>query len=206
MEGRNIRALLALVMIAAGCAGPASESTGPVISPTASSSDPLSVISMWTERRNAGDVDGAMALLDERASIFDLEMVLPQHQLELRELLAAQAIAEWTTTESECRVDGTVVRCAYRIQDAALQQWNLALIGRHEYEVVDGKIVHVARTHDPAAAERVYLAMRAFREWVRARDPEAEALIWSDVGSVGYTTTDGARLFVELLADYESAR
>lgn len=166
--------------------------------------DPLAVAASWTERRNAGDVDGAMSLVGERADILGFQVVSEDQRWRLRDLLDAQAIAGWTTVESDCRAAADRVTCRYRIEDVAMRRWGLALTGEHEYVIEDGKIQAVSRTHDPETAERVLAALEAFRAWVTKTHPDSVRTIWSDPRNAGYATPDGARAFVDLLDEYGS--
>jgi catabolite regulation protein CreA len=172
--------------------------------------DPLEVVAAFTASRNAGDVDAAMDLLADDASIFGGSIADPKQRNATRQILAAQALAGWTIVDSDCEAteeasDVSVI-CRYQMDDEILRRWELSFTGTHEYTVRDGKIAKVTRVHDLSSRDRAYAALGAFRAWVTEAHPDLVVVIWSDPQGVTYATPEGARAMLDLLDEYEESR
>jgi hypothetical protein len=164
--------------------------------------DPLSVVARWDEARNAGDVDRAVAVLDNDGSIFDLSMSDATDRERLRELLEAQAIAGHRVEDADCQVDGERVTCRYRQYDALLQGCGLVLTGEHVYAVRAGRLTLAHRRHDPESRDAAYAAAGEFRKWVEQHHPDAVDVIWASSGSITFTTPAGAQAMMAILPEY----
>jgi hypothetical protein len=164
---------------------------------------PIEVVLAWEAARNAHDVDGAMALVADDATIFGISARTANGRAWHRSVLAAQAIAGHTVRDSDCVVvAGELVTCRYAQEDAFLRRCGLTLTGEHRFLVRDGKLALAIRRHDPASRDAVYTAVEAFRGWVESLDPAAEAVIWWDANSVFYTKPEGATSMLALLDGY----
>ena len=202
--------LIGVIVVACGGAPPPSASSVPSASAPsmaapitpASAADPLSVVLSWTEARNAGDVDRAMAVLADTGSIFDFSMADPTDRDRLREILEAQAVAGHRIEESDCEVDGERVTCRYRQYDALLERCGIALTGVHRYNVRDGRLTLADRSHDPESRDAAYAAAEAFRGWVQEHHPDAVDVIWVTSSDVTFTTTEGARAMMAIIGEY----
>jgi hypothetical protein len=168
--------------------------------------DPLEVVHGWTASRNAGDVDTAMSYLADDATVFGFSIADPLRRANVRDILAAQAVAGWSIQESECVAEGENVTCRYRMDDEVLRRWALSLSGRHEYLIRDGKLAEATRYHDDEPRRRAYAALATFKAWVRATHPDLVYVIWSDAQSVTYATPEGAAAMLVLLNEYEQAK
>ena len=173
--------------------------------------DPLEVVAAWTASRNAGDVDAALSLLADDASVFGGSIADPGRRNETRQILAAQALAGWTIVDSDCEAtDETstdvIVTCRYRMDDEILRRWELSFTGTHQYIVRDGKIARVTRVHDISSRDQAYSALGAFKAWVAEVHPDLVAVIWSDPQGATYGTPEGAAAMLELLDEYEQSR
>jgi hypothetical protein len=175
---------------------------GGVILLTTLGPDPLEVVQDWTASRNAGDVDLAMSYLANDTQLFDVSMATPRGQAKIRDVLAAQAIAEWTIQESGCSADGDQVTCRYQMDDTILRRWGISFFGRHEYVIEDGKVAELLRFHDKASRDEAYAALADFREWVSRTHRDLLYVIWSDPQSVTYATPEGATAMLDLLDEY----
>ena len=164
--------------------------------------DPLEVVQDWTASRNAGDVDLAMSYLADDTRLFDASMATERGQAKIRDILAAQAVAEWTIQESGCSADGDEVTCRYQMDDTILRRWGISFFGRHEYVIEDGKVSELLRFHDKASREEAYAALAHFREWVAQTHGDLLYVIWSDPQSVTYATPEGAAAMLDLLDEY----
>jgi predicted acetyltransferase/ketosteroid isomerase-like protein len=165
--------------------------------------DPLSVVQAWEAARNAGDVDRAMSMMSETATIFGTTARTPAGRAWLRSVLAAQAIAGHTVHDSDCVVSGASVTCRYVQADAFFERCGLTLTGEHRFQVLAGKVVFASRRHDEGSREAVYGAVEAFRSWVATVEPAEELVIWSDPNSIFYSTPEGARAMLALLDRYD---
>jgi limonene-1,2-epoxide hydrolase len=164
--------------------------------------DPLEVVENFTTSRNAGDVDLAMSYLADDTRLFDASMATERGQAKIRDILAAQAVAEWTIQESSCSADGDQVTCRYQMDDIILRRWGLSFFGRHEYVIEDGKVARLLRFHDKESREEAYAALADFKEWVRQTHRDLLYVIWSDAQSVTYATPEGAAAMLDLLDEY----
>lgn len=164
--------------------------------------DPLEVVQDWTASRNAGDVDLAMSYLADDTELFEASMATPRGQAKIRDILTAQAIAEWTIQESGCSADGDEVTCRYQMDDTILRHWGISFSGRHEYVIRDGKVARLSRFHDKASRDEAYAALADFKEWVRRTHQDLLYVIWSDAQSVTYATPEGAAAMLDLLDEY----
>ncbi len=165
--------------------------------------DALSVVRAWTEARNRGDVDEAMANLADSGDIFGIGIHLPGGRATLRGILQAQAVAGYTVEDSGCVAEGELVTCRYRQRDRILDAWGIVLTGEHRYTVRDGKLVRASRTHDPGARAAAYAVFDDFQAWIRQEHPELFDVIWVDRSSAIYTTPDGAQAILDVLDEYE---
>jgi len=164
--------------------------------------DPLTVVRAWTDARNRGDVDAAMATLGETGDILGIGIHLPGGREKLRAILEGQALAGYTVEDSDCRADGDAVTCRYVQRDRILDAWAVTLVGEHRYTVRDGKLVRAARTHDPESRAHAYAIFDDFRAWVRTAHPELYDVIWVDRTSAIYTTAAGAEAILDVLDEY----
>jgi hypothetical protein len=169
---------------------------------TTAGPDPLEVVQEWTASRNAGDVDLAMSYLADDTQLFDASMATERGQTKIRDILAAQAVAEWTIQESGCSADGDEVTCRYQMDDTILRRWGISFFGRHEYVIEDGKVAELLRFHDKPSREEAYAALADFREWVARTHRDLLYVIWSDPQSVTYATPEGAAAMLDLLDEY----
>jgi hypothetical protein len=167
-------------------------------------SGPLGVVAAWTAARDDGDVDRAIALIADDASI--LGFSLPDERADLVDLLEGQAAAGGEMEDSDCVETGELVMCRYLIRDEILRRWDLSLTGTHTYRVRDGKIVQADRVHDDDARRLVYLELDRFRSWVEATHPETAAVIWPDRDTAAYSDPRGAEAMISLLDEYEPYR
>jgi hypothetical protein len=160
------------------------------------------VVERWTEARNDGRVDDAMAVLANQGVVLDLRLADADERAQLRGVLEAQRIAEWRIEESSCRVEGERVTCQYAMDDRLLRKCSLRFTGTHTYVVDDGRIMSASRVHDPESRAALYGELGHFRDWVTRNHPDAAAIIWIDPQSATYTTVDGAQAVVDLADDY----
>jgi hypothetical protein len=167
-------------------------------------SGPLEVVAAWTGARDDGDVERAMALVAEDASI--LGFSIPDERADLVEVLEGQVAAGGEMEESDCVETGERVTCRYVIRDEILRRWGLSLTGTHTYRVRDGKIVQADRVHDDDTRRLVYLELARFRSWVEATHPEIAAVIWTDPDIAAYSDPPGAEAMISLLDEYEPYR
>lgn len=162
----------------------------------------LEVVLAWEAARNAHDVDAAMALIADDATIFGVSLQTPEGRAWHRSVLAAQSVAEHSVRDSDCAETGELVTCRYVQDDAFLRLCGLTLSGEHRFLARDGRLTTAIRRHDPDSSDAAYAAVEAFRSWVASQDPAAEAVIWSDPGSVFYTTPEGATTMRGFLDGY----
>ena len=167
-----------------------------------SPSDPVEVIQTWDDARNAGDVDAALALVAEDATILGFNLISPTQRDALRTVLEAQVIAGWHGTDAGCAVEGVTISCRYTMDDEILRRWSAAFTGVHEFTIRDGSIEAISRRHDPEVRDRIYAAALDLREWVRSTHPELYRVIWADVTSTFYTAPDGARALLDIIDEY----
>jgi hypothetical protein len=165
--------------------------------------DLLAVVARWNAARNAGDVDATMQLLAPDAVVLGFPLASPASLAAFREVMEAQAIAGWKIVDSDCSVLGDAVTCRYRMDDEMLRRWDLEFTGTHEYVVSDGLIQRSTRSHDAESRDRVYTAIRAFRNWVHLVHPDLEPVIWSDPNGATYATPEGAQAMLDILAEYD---
>lgn len=168
--------------------------------------DPLELVESWIDARGSGDIDGALDLVSSDGNILGFSMADEAERQRLTEALQAQAAAGWTADLSDCVVTDDEVKCNYEMGDEILRRWDAVLTGTHTYRVQNGKIVFADRMHDRASRNRTYRAIRDFRAWVHERHPELEEVIWSEAGSVGYSTVAGAEAMLGLIDEYEPFR
>lgn len=143
-----------------------------------------------------------MSHLSETANVFGMGMHLPGLREQLRDILAAQAVAGWSAIESDCTVAAETVNCRYVQRDRILDRWDLELTGRHRYIVRDGKLTFAERVHDVESRRAAYSVFDDFRDWVADAHPELVDVIWSDPTSALYTTPEGAQAVLDVLDEY----
>jgi hypothetical protein len=164
----------------------------------------VEVVQAWTAARNAGDVDGVMALVSGEARLLEFSMQAPGGRDAFAEFVRMQAAADWEISEVDCTADGERVLCRYEQSDVFLRGVGVALTGTHEYVVRDGLILSVTRTHDSRGDP--YDAWRRFRSWVGEHHPELQTVIWARRGSVGYSTLEGVEAMLSILDEYLASR
>jgi hypothetical protein len=195
-----LHTVLCAACLTGACAeSPAEGDGGPGID------DPEAVVARWNEARNHGEVEAALALLADDASVLGFRLDEPGQRAELGEILAAQAAAGFELHDRDCQVAATIVTCEYEMVDEVMLRWDLALHGVHRYEVADGRITAAARTHDQSSEDEVYRELDEFRRWVADRHPDLVHVIWSTPGAAAYTTVLGAQTMISLLDDYETS-
>jgi hypothetical protein len=173
-----------------------------IVTSTSAPPGQVAVVEGWTAARNAGNIDGALAFLTEDAVVLEQRVSDPAARASLRNILEAQKIAGWRIEETGCGVDDEHVTCRYAMDDTLLRKCGLRFTGEHQYVVVDGKLDHQTRHHDPASRSEVYGALAVFRAWVRKNHPDAVEVIWIDPTSATYTTPDGAHAVMAFLDEY----
>jgi hypothetical protein len=197
-SGRRVLIVgVASIAVAAGVVAALVATRGP---------DPLQVVRAFTASRNAGDVDLAMSYLADEATIFGFSIADPLRRERVRQILAAQAVGDWTIHESNCTASGAIVTCRYAMDDQVLRRWGLSFTGRHEYVIREGKVASQMRYHDDEPRRLAYAALADFRAWVRGAHPDLLYVIWSDAQSVTYATPEGAAAMLGLLDEYEAAK
>jgi limonene-1,2-epoxide hydrolase len=189
--------LVAMALVITGCGA----TTAPDPPPT----DPLGVVTAFTDARNQGDLDTALGLLGSNSNILGIALSAQDGKARLRTIFEAQQIANWVVEDDDCAVDGVVVTCRYRESDDILRRWGMALTGDHRYDVRDGRIMTMRRTHDEDAQQTVYAATDPFHAWIGSAHPDLLPVIWIDPTSALYTTPDGARAILGLLDEYDAA-
>jgi hypothetical protein len=201
MRGLITVGATAIALMMATACQPASTSP----SPGEPGSDALDIVRAWTEARNDGEIERAMDLLSPTAHVLGLSMATPELRAGLARGFAAQHVGGWRIQDSGCVADGELVTCQYIQDDTVLRRWGLSFTGTHEYTVLDGEIVSLTRVHDPESADRVYAALRAFKEWVRDAHPNLVWVIWSDATYSTYATPEGARAMLRIVDEYQPA-
>lgn len=166
-------------------------------------SDPIAVVRAWDEARNRGDVDAAMSYLADDGQVVGFSLRSPGQRSLLRGVLEGQAAAEFRIEDTRCTVAGLAVTCRYAQDDVILRRWGMTFTGTHEFEVHDGKITRLVRTHDRDVQDEIYAAALRLRSWVRVAHPELYDVIWIDDTTTLYSTRAGAEALLRIIDEYE---